>query len=397
MRKKTHPVDEPFFISLTGKNSHEVVIERGQGDFSIGPGPDKDFKKFDAIVDKDTPILWEVFDDLTDPEDLKKYSSTWPKWLNYLGNDSSFIEWSKKRKISFFHWRPYKNQDVDLKGSQIYHFTIEVLPDVKIKLKNVFVEGLTDDLIVEGVLDNVEIKTNHLKMITLHPKLSKDPKTPAYSLPLFPTLSEIEYLSLETSPVGQALDCKSLLQLPNLKTLRLSGNLFNLNYLSNLKSLNDLQLRYCPNLEGLARLETWSKLNSFIAWNVEEENGKLLRSQLKKLKKEREMEYSTVSQLRSQKWFLEEYGSTFSGWESKSSRVATKAYKKAAKIIAEAKNEVQIKKAIIEFTETFNKLEDIESTERDDLGVAIERLADINPDGVDLKKALEWFDEVRDF
>jgi len=53
-----------FYISLMGKNSHEVDIPAGQGSFSIAP---KGYGDADAYVDADTPISWSAFDGMQIP------------------------------------------------------------------------------------------------------------------------------------------------------------------------------------------------------------------------------------------------------------------------------------------------------------------------------------------
>ena len=63
------------------------------------------------------------------------------------------------------------------------------------------------------------------------------------------------------------------------------------------------------------------------------------------MSKERELEYSTVSQLRKLIWFTTEYGIPFSAWEGKNAKTAVKNYKATLKKLKKVKTEVEAKKS----------------------------------------------------
>lgn len=95
-------INREFVISLTGQNSHKVIIPKGQGSFSIGTkGVSKG--KYDVWVEQDSVINWDAFNELYTgygQENKEKYPcGDWPRWIYYSGNDIGFIKWSCKRKI----------------------------------------------------------------------------------------------------------------------------------------------------------------------------------------------------------------------------------------------------------------------------------------------------------
>ena len=125
--------------------------------------------------------------------------------------------------------------------------------------------------------------------------------------------------------------------------------------------------------------------------------GKLLRTELKKLRKERELNYSTVSQLRKLIWFTTEYGIPFSGWTGKNAKIAVRSYKASVKKLKKAKEEQEVKEILIQFTVIFNDLPQIETTEREDIGEAVEQLRQVSSIEIDAEQAKSWFNQVRDY
>lgn len=113
---------------------------------------------------------------------------------------------------------------------------------------------------------------------------------PAPRLPVYKAFENASSVAVNNPPVGPVFDCTSLLQFSGLKHLDLTGNMTNLNALAGLKSLN-------------------------------------------RLKKEKEMDFSSVTKLRKSIWFVTEYGIPFFGWEDKNGKIATKAYKLCMKEI----------------------------------------------------------------
>ncbi|MEW7278987.1 hypothetical protein ABW636_10365 [Aquimarina sp. 2201CG1-2-11] len=386
---------EPTNISLTGKNSHSITISPGQGSFTIG-AIGMDTKKYDVLVDNDLPINWDSFNLLFTSHgkkhsDLHPYGN-WPRVFRYSGNDSNFSKWSEKREIEQFTWTPLKPVSADFSKAKISGLIINA-ENHKINLKL----GNHSGFSLTGNIANVDIESVvKVDSLAFHPSTDKSSKTP-YKLPTIKEFSKASKVSIYVEPFGQAFDCKSLLQFKNLTSLELYGNVTNLQYLEQFENLDRLAIRYAPNLKELPSLKSWKKLTSFIGWNIEETKGKLLRSELKKLTKERELDYSTVSQLRKSIWFTTEYGIPFSAWKGKNAKSAIKNYKATLKKLKKVKTEKEAKEILIDFTKTFNDLSQIETTEREDIGEAIEQLRQIPSFEIDAKKAIKWFDEVRNY
>lgn len=148
----------------------------------------------------------------------------------------------------------------------------------------------------------------------------------------------------------------------------------------------------------MPNLHSWEHLTYFLGYNIEETAGRTLRAELRQMKKERQMEeYSGVSKLRRKIWFETEYGIPFSEWEEKLAKKAARAYKSCFNQIRKAQTEEVVHQAVTEFIEKINRLDGIETTEREDVYTAILQFAQ----GVDLdisaQKWEEWFDEVREF
>ncbi|WP_151807465.1 hypothetical protein [Acinetobacter bereziniae] len=393
--------DTPIYISLTGTDSHQIKIPAGQGSFSIGRiGMDK--KKFDVLVGENAVIDWDVFNTFYTPHGqqnahLHPYGD-WPRFFYYWGNDTSFVEWSKKRVIENFFWQPSRSLCLDLSDAQIRNLAIKSNDDlIKLTLdqsNNISLYSLH----LSGKIELFEIKAKQeIHHIRIEPNTEKDQSVFAYHLPIIPDLAKISSLDVIVKPIGQAFDCESLLQFPNLKNLNLTGNITNTACLKQLHQLERIGIRYAVNLEGFPALNTWENLSSFIAWNIDEKTGKTLNTQLKHLAKEKQLDYSSVSKLRSPIWFSTEYGIPFESWQSKNAKIAIKAYKSALKKISKAQNEQDVKESIIELIEMINTLPNIETVEREDTGVAVQQLVESSKFDIDQKIVNAWFDEFRDF
>lgn len=387
--------EKPINISLTSTNSHIFKIPPGQGSFSIGfVGMDK--KKFDVLVEKDLSINWNAFDEFTTPA-----GGHWPRFFYYWGNDVGFTEWSKKRAIEDFSMHPNKPILVDLTNSQIRNFSIEATEyPIKLVLDNQIIDnpfGLKS-LNLSGNIENFKIISTHSNpYIRIVPKTKKDQSEIPYKLPTLKSLETITSLDITVEPLGQPFDCESLLQFPNLKILNLTGNITNTNCLSEFLNLEHLGIRYAPNLENFPSLNSWENLKSFIGWNIDEITGKRLNTELKQLAKAKELDYSSVSKLRSSIWFTTEYGIPFTNWETKNAKIATKAYKSILKEISKAQTEKEVKTSIIKLVEIINKLPNIETVEREDTGTAIIQLIEASKLEISHETANNWFDEIRDF
>jgi hypothetical protein len=388
--------DKPIYISLTGEKSHKVIIPAGQGSFSIGTRGVSE-GKFDVLVEKDNPINWNAFNEFHTPHGKQNVklspNGDWPRFVYYSGNDKGFIDWSFQRPIEDFHWIPKENASVDLTKANINRFFLHTETN-KIKLS---IGDKIQSLFLSGNLENFEIKKCTTVPYLYFTPLFSRTETQLYQLPVYKQLENATLIEVSGSPIGQPFDCKSLLQFSNLTSLNLSGNLVCLEALAELTHLERVGLRFVPDLTNMPKLTTWKKLKSFIGWNIEETVGKMLKAELNALSKEKELEYSSVSKLRKTIWFTTEYGIPFSDWEDKNAKTATKAYKTCLKEIKKSKTEIEVRKAIVEFVEVINKLSNIETSEREDAGTAVNQLVKSSVLRISQEKGNEWFDEIRGF
>lgn len=380
-------------LSLTGENSHEFSLPLGQGSLAIGTvGMDK--KLFDILVDGDSHINWDAFNnEFTGhgKENQENYPfGDWPRFFYYSGNDTGFIKWSEKREIENFSWVPQQSVSEDFTQSNIRTLSITSYDtDIDLKL------GSHLNLALSGSIKNIHIQSlEKASSLEITPSATNEE---TYQLPSMPALKNQTNIGINVEPLGQAFDCQNLLQFKQLKNLSLYGHLTNLECLQELTHLEDLAIRFSPNLDALPDLKSWPNLTSFIGYNIEETKGKLLRTQLRQLAKERELEYSSVSQLRKKIWFTTEYGIPFSGWSGKEEKSAVRAYKATLKKLKKTKTEDETKQILIEFIELFNAYPNIETTEREDIGTAVEQLREASSVILDSDVTGELFDRHRDY
>ena len=376
-----------FTLSLTGKDSHKVNITPGQGRFTIAPKTSGE--KADAYVEADTPIQWEGFNDFKVPA-----GGNWPRVMDYVGNDTRFIEWTEQREMESFDWRLMAPATVDFSKAKIEYLSVDNNDyPLNIKLGNERLRGLS----LQGNPHKITLEMAvPLKSISFALNTEKKDSTPVF-LPEFEALKDITTINISTAIGGQPFDCGSLLQFKKLKAVRLYGNMCNMEALGKL-DLSCIEVRYCPDMTGLPPLNTWKDLNYCIFWNVEEERGKLLRKELKELSKTREMnEYASVSNLHPKSWFATEFNIPFASWEGKNGREALKAYKTTLKAIKKAKKEKEVKDLLEALIAVINSLPNIETTEREDTYEAVCQLAEVAPFEIDEEKVQLWFDEARDF
>lgn len=384
-------------ISLTGYKSHQVKIPKGQGSFSIGTKGVSE-GKYDVWVDQDSPINWDAFNEFFTSYGEQHAESypygDWPRFFYYSGNDQGFIDWSAKRKIEELRWTPHSDAVVDLTKADITRMFIST----EVHNIRLFVGDKIRDLFLLGSLDWIDIEESSCTPPYLYfsPLCPKKETTP-YQLPIFRAFEQASSVGVSNSPADGAFDCRSLLQFRNLRSLNLTGNMTNLDALSDLKQLQHIGLRYVPDLSRMPKLTVWPDLKSFIGYNIEETDGKLLRAELRKLMKEKEMEYSSVTNLRKAIWFATEYGIPFSDWDSKNSKIATKAFKACMKEIKKTNTEDQVCDAITCFIAVINQLDNIETGEREDVWVAVTQLIESSALEISEETGRKWFDEIRDF
>jgi len=382
-------------ISLTGPDSHKLVIPPGQGSLSIGTkGISKG--KYDIWVEPGEAISWDAFNGLytgygREHKESLPYGD-WPRWIYYSGDDTGFIPWSFKRKIEEFHWTPHTDRSVNFAGANIVRLSIHT-EDGKIRFSTG--EGITC-LTLSGILENFTVEEcaqiPHLTFCPNYPK-----RCASYKLPVFPKLAQAASVEIGYSPGKAPFDCASLLQFSGLEALSLYGSMTNLSALADLQTLTSLSLRYLPDLQGMPSLSCWDNLKSFIGYNIEEAAGKSLRSELNQMKKRNAMDYSSVTKLRSKGWFVTEYGLPFSDWEEKNEKNASKAYKSCLNKIKKSETEGEIHEAVVKFIQKINGMDGIETSEREDVSIAVRQLAECSPLEIPAETWELWFDEERDF
>lgn len=385
--------DRKFVTSLTGKDSHTIVIPAGQGSLSIGTKGISE-GEYDVWVEQDSVINWDAFNDFYTgygQEHKEQYPyGNLPRWFSYSGNDTGFIKWSAKRKIEEFTWAVHADMAADFTDADITRLAVRTREN-KIRIST---GEKIRVLTLAGALENFDyLKCDKFPFLEFIPECSGEKSR----LPVFPILADAADISIYNEPAKAAFDCESLLQFKQLSRISLSGNMTNLYALAKLEQLEGIELRYVPDLQGMPKLETFKHLEQFIGYNIEETAGKALRAELRQLKKERQMSYSSVSKLRRQVWFVTEYGIPFSAWEDKTAKKATRAYKACFHKIKKAETEEELHGAVKEFIEKINELDGIETTEREDVYTAITQLKEGAVIDIAPEKWEQWFDEVREF
>jgi hypothetical protein len=380
--------DKPFPLSLTGRDSHTVTLQVGQGGFAIGQAGPKS-QRLDAVVPADAAINWACFDGFTTPSGL-----LWPRGFQYQGADTEFVAWSRTRPIERFSWTPTEATAVDLDGSKIASFWLE-LGRAKVR---VVLGGKMRELGVRGDLTQLSVEMGAgSAMPALFFAPTSLPRNAPIVLPLMPTLADATNVTIQVDVMGSPFDVGSLLQFPKLTTLSLWGDMRSLDRLAGLKQLASLKLRRCRDLSGLPDLATWPQMHSVFVSDVEAVGGRALQAQVEKLKKQdRPLGRISLGNLREASWFANETGMLFATWPRGTAQKATKAYKQAVEDMTAADSAAGIKEALLRFVDVINQLPGIETIERDDVGVAVSKLASLVP-SVGADELLRWFDEARDF
>ncbi|WP_266158010.1 hypothetical protein [Dyella silvatica] len=370
-------------LSLTGSDSHKLVIAPGMGSLVVGPSGG--MRRPDLIVEPDQAIDWHVFDKMRTGA-----GSNWPRYISYEGNDTSLFTWMRERETEEVTFAPSGDLEVDASDANLGGLTLKpgshrIKMTLPRTLRRLSIMGNPKrvhlDVPVDGKWPDIYLADDDSGTLT--------------SVDGLPYLASVQSLGIRNTVLGAPFDCRSLLALRNLTHIRLYGAMAHLDALAELP-LNGLELRFVSDLDGLPDLGTWPGLSYFIAWNVEESVGKALRKAVKQLP-DSEDTFFNVSQLRSKQWFIEEHGLPFASWTSKNEKIASKAYKAASKILKKATTKAEARNTMVAFVETINGLAGIETSERDDAGDAVALLAEVNPTLMTPEEALIWFDEIRDF
>ncbi|ALM82426.1 hypothetical protein [Bordetella sp. N] len=390
--------DGRFPIDLTGPGSHVLVRERGVGSLVIGPAALG--KNADLHVEPQERIDWTVFDNFSTPA-----GSEWPRFLDYTGADTGFFEWARRRPIETMTWTAVLPGETSVDASQasIGRLIIKVGQAGK-HLRLRLPSGELNPyffLNLMGDLTRITVEGDLPQTLMLTPATGKTAHRGPYRLPDLGALRQVESLMLQNGPLAQPVSLECLAGFTNLKSLSLHGAFHGLEQLAALTGLQDLALRYMPDLEGLPALEAFPALDSLIAFNVDEAAGKRLRQQIKARTAVRPWEgHASVTQLRKPEWWEQEYGRPFSGWPARLAKIANTAYDEALAGLSKARDLIAAQAVFTAFTERFNTLKGIETAERDDLGTAI-LLLSLTPAaaalGVSEEQAQRWFDERRGY
>jgi hypothetical protein len=364
-------------ISLTGPGSHLVRTSPGQGSVSIGPR-EGSRREPELVVDPDEVLNWSAFDPFTVPAGYP-----WPRVFTYRGIDTGFLDWSRRRHIESFSWSPTAPVGVDASDAGIDRFFVELRDaPVSIVLPHRLVEfTCSGDL---SLLRAEWSGPTTCPGLYFYPQTHPSARAEPLRLPDLPSLQAVRDVFVKVSPVRQPLDCASLLQFPHLTRVRLVGNLANLEVLGRFPELRQMQLGDCPHLDELPTPSTWPHLNDFSANGIEQGAGKRLRRHFKAYPIDR----VSITGLRPPGWFDQHHGLPFGDWLPVAARKVTKAFQ-----AAETADDPEA--GIRQFVRFINTLPGIDTIEREDAGEAVALLASRR--AIDRDRALEWFDEERDF
>jgi len=390
-------------IDLTAPGSH-LFKERAGYPLTIAPKSLDE--KADFIVEPEECINWHA---LTVP--FVWAGGLVTRWLSYTGDDSGFFDWSHTCPINEITWMPLLAKDcaVDASKAKINHLTLLMKyqgAHLHLKLpalssKN-YRHGLSG-LILKGDLSRLSFSGNlpiNLRL-RLCPSTGRRQDSAPYQLPDLGLLHNVTHLDLQNEPLAQPISLAGLAHFSDLENLDIYGNFCDFEYLLSLKHLKRLQVGYAPDLKGFPDLADFPQLEHLIVSNAEETTGKRLRKQFKARAAVRPwQEYSGIYSLRKPEWWKKEYGNPFREWRGKLKKFADAAYQATQTALQQAVMKEQAKIAFSAFAECFNNRNDIETVEREDIGEAVFKLAQL-PHLADLgvtgELAQQWFDEVRDY
>lgn len=393
-----HPVgsvSDPgrYLLNLTGSPSHILNREPGRGNLIIGPAGMG--KKADLHVAADDAINWSAFDPFSTPA-----GSPWPRHVDYYGNDSGFLGWSEQREIESFAWAPAfaDRRTIDAGAARISALQIR-LEDLSGHLDLMLPKdghlGLVGDLSRFTAAGEVP------RSLSLTPALSRRHGAAPYTLPELGLLDRVHALSLNGNPLGQSISLGEIERFSKLDSLALYGSFTDWMELAKLSGLKRLEVRFAPDLTGIPPLDIWPELDAFIAYNVDEAAGKRLKTQIKTRGKVRAWNgLASVSKLRKVEWWQSEFGRPFAGWSGRMAKTANAAYDTALDALGKAENAEAAKAAITAFTDRFNAMKGIETTEREDIGEAVRQfsqLPHVAGLGATAEQVQRWFDEARDY
>lgn len=209
--------DRKFVTSLTGKDSHTIVLPAGQGSLSIGTKGISE-GEYDVWVEQDSVINWDAFNDFYTgygQEHKEQYPyGNLPRWFSYSGNDTGFIKWSAKRKIEEFSWAVHADMAADFTDADIIRLAVRTREN-KIRIST---GEKIRVLTLAGVLENFDyLKCDKFPFLEFIPECSGEKSR----LPVFPILADAADISIYNEPAKAAFDCESLLQFKQLSRISL--------------------------------------------------------------------------------------------------------------------------------------------------------------------------------
>ncbi|WP_371572884.1 hypothetical protein [Streptomyces sp. NBC_01314] len=384
-----------------------------RGDLVIGPASENP----DVVVESDEAVDWSVFEGMTTPS-----GGLWPRWIHYVGNDTSVFAWAVERPIEALRFQPETpGLVIDASASRINTLNIThgelpvtVKPPPGTGSNEVIFAGDPSVLTVvpaPGPLPRVALRLPSQPTPGRVPAPA-DGSAGARALPPLTGLADAESLEIAAGPLDVPLDLRSLTQLHSLRKLRLQGGVAHPEALADLP-LHTLELRMVPDLTGLPPLTAWPELASFLGWNIDATVGKRLRADLKKRGLATRWETTAhggrttsavwqVSHLRTAPWFVTQSGLPFTVWPRRTAKQAVTAFKTAAKILdrtdtAGTDGHTAAQQAIEEFTRALNQIDGIYTAEREDAATAVLQLARLATPPIPEHDALAWFDRSREF
>ena len=338
------------------------------------------------------PFEFEKFSEWSQLEQLGALTQVF-----YDGSNEEVLSYVENSQfISTLKWRKHGKKEIDISRTNLEHFIVDTQLLDKLVLNEHLIElcfgSVNGDELAKLQIDH-PAQGLHLK-ISMH---LDSGRIPDFNLP---NLSQLSIVAKNVDGAQIAM-CY-----PNLETLLIwgePGNIHNIACLGRLKKLRLLQLKdlfgftseqFPPRRELKGIEELWLT-------SVPAEAAKNIKKTYKDCLKLR------ISQPRSESWLEANLNNPFRDWDGrdgipkKHTKAAVNAYKKAlsglSKMSSESVNIEVTQLTLKEFVSVFNKMNFIETVEREEIyDVFVALLRKIGLD-VAVGPYTTWFDEWRDF
>lgn len=381
-------------LDLSGPNSHELIYRVG---WPTQIGPQRKGQKASLIVDVDTPIHWQAFDCFyTDT-----YDRLFPKRLAYEGNDTNFINWSEQRPIHEITWTPCfeQNHTLDASNANIGNWIIDV-NRMKGRLELILPKKGLAYIKIIGDLAKITMHSQVPVTMRFVPPTTKRYKDAPYDLPPFGLEDKVQDFAIYNDALAQAVSIANIGRFSALKALTLCGNITGFSALHQQLAIESLYMRDVAFFDDMPSLLDFPNLVHFVANSIDDIVGKKFKTELKKIKANREMKFGEAIKLRKAEWWAENIGKPFNDWRGKTAKQAKEAYATAVDEINAAKVLSDVEQAVIKFTRFFNDKKNIETSEREEIGDAVWKLSQLDKIielGLDEDILSDWFDQNRDY